>query len=72
MKVKTKKQYETWLNDLGCEFENCVYLTNKNRNGGHLTEKALIKALVEYRYGTILRKYDPIAFECGFNDWRSN
>lgn len=67
---KTKKNYELSLNELGCDYDQCVYLTNKSRNGGCLSPMALRTALHSNRYGSILRKYDPIAFECGFNDWR--
>ena len=69
---KTKKAYEEYLNNLGCSYENCEYLTNKNRAGGYLKPQSLKLALYKKRYGTILRKFDNIAFNVGFNDWSRN
>lgn len=67
--MKTKKRYEQHLNEIGNTFENCEYLANKER-GQHLKPQSLIMSLHENRYGTILRKYDPTAFEVGYNEWR--
>ena len=39
-----------------------IYLTNKNRIGGHTTENHLRKMYRKRRLGEVLRKYDPIAF----------
>jgi len=72
MKKKTRKDYELYLNELGCSYENCEYLTNKNRNGGYLKPQSLKTSLSEGKYGTVLRKYDPIAFNVGFNEWEQN
>lgn len=54
--MKTKKQYEQWLNDLGYEPGHPqMIIGGKMRHG---------------KYGTMLRKYDPIAFNVGFSEWR--
>lgn len=53
---KTKKDYEKYLNEIGCTlpYGNFV-IAGKQRYG---------------YYGYLLRKYDPIAFEVGYNEWR--
>lgn len=66
---KTKKSYEEWLNVESSTYESVVYLTNPSR-GKYLKPQSLKTSLYEGRYGTILRKYDPIAFEVGFNDYK--
>lgn len=60
---KTKNNYEAYLNDLyrGDEPE-----TEQYRYLGKGLK--LVKA---GKLGTALRKYDPIAFEVGFNDWQA-
>ena len=56
--MKTRKQYELFLNDLGFEDdEEKMIIGGKLRRG---------------KYGTMMRKYDPIAFEVGFNEWKTN
>lgn len=56
--MKTRKQYELFLNDLGFEDdEEKMIIGGKLRRG---------------KYGTMMRKYDPIAFEVGFNEWKIN
>ena len=64
---KTKKNYEAYLNDLyhgggmsEAELEQYSYLGR----GQNLVKQG--------KLGTALRRHDPIAFECGFNDWRPN
>lgn len=52
----TRKEYEEYLNNLNSEIQfKDFILGGKLRNG---------------LYGKLLRKYDPIAFEVGFNDWK--
>ena len=52
---KTKKEYEKYLNEIGLSLdEDHFIIGGKKRNG---------------KYGTMLRKHDPIAFEVGFRDW---
>lgn len=69
MAKKTKSDYEDYLNGIGCSIEDCEYLTNPDR-GMHLKRQSLKNALNNLQYGKVLRKYDPIAFETGYNDWK--
>lgn len=71
MAHKTKKKYEDYLNEIGATFEDCEYMCNPRRNGKVLKPKSLRNLLNDGRYGYILRKYDPIAFETGFNEWKN-
>ncbi len=61
---KTKWNYEAYLNDLyrgnEPEIEQYRYL----KEGFALVKRG--------KLGTALRRYDPIAFEVGFNDWQPN
>lgn len=73
---KTKKAYETHLNasyadaySLSEAIENFCYMTNKSR-GKATTIKAIQTAHNNHELGTLLRKYDSIAFYAGFNMWR--
>jgi hypothetical protein len=45
--------------------ERLIYLTNKSR-GQHTTENAIRKAYRDNKVATLLKKYDPIAYnaEC--------
>lgn len=65
MKNKTKKEYENFLNGLFTYediYFNHPYLLRKgNRGANKLAESGL--------YGTLLKKFDPIAFNVGFNEW---
>lgn len=55
---KTKNNYENYLNEVGETLpEEFFIMGGKLRHGD---------------YGRLLRKYDPIAFEVGFNEWREN
>lgn len=76
---QTKKQYEAYLN--GLYSETCYdyttainefdYLTVKSR-GNHTTRENIIKHYNNLQLGALLRKYDPIAFNVGFNEWGGN
>lgn len=55
MKVK-RKDYETYLNSMG------VPEDDSRSNGGRIPDKA--------KYGSWLRKNDPIAFQVGFNEFK--
>ena len=72
--TKTKETYENYLNDhydsVGFEStcRQLIYLTNPDR-GKHISNSVLEKWIGFKRAGTLLRKYDPIAFNTGFNDW---
>jgi hypothetical protein len=72
---KTKKAYEEHLNQLYAEYyssEQAVdlfeYMTNKSR-GAHTTPSNIVSCAENHTLGTLLRKYDPIAFNTGFSDW---
>lgn len=69
MANKTKKKYEDHLNEIGASFENCEYMCNPRRSGKVIKPGSLRNLLNDGRYGYALRKYDPIAFETGFNEW---
>ena len=51
---KTKKNYETYLNELGYEGTEQMIIGGKMRLG---------------KFGTMTRKHDPIAFEVGYREW---
>ena len=48
--------------------DNFIYLTNKSR-GKHTTVKAIRTAHNNQELGTLLRKYDPIAFNVSKGDY---
>lgn len=50
----TKKEYEQQLNEIGIPEDD------KKSNGGRIPDHA--------KYGSWLRRNDPIAFQCGYND----
>jgi len=65
---KSKAIYENYLNEVyGSDYSGLEFLTNKSR-GKHCSMKQLQKAANENTLGTLLRKLDPIAFNCGLND----
>lgn len=59
MKTKTKKAYEEYLNDLTVCYDASYVIGGKFRSSYYVSRK----------YGTALRKHDPIAFEVGFYEW---
>lgn len=75
---KTKKAYEEYLNefyegafmDYYSALKQFVYMTIKNRTGGTTTNQGIINAYNNSKLGTLFRKYDTIAFNAGFNDWK--
>ena len=64
----TKKEYEEYLNNLGCSFDDVVYLSGKRVN--NISEDRIKTYLFHNKYGTMLRKLDNIAFTVGYNDWK--
>ena len=72
MANKTKKEYENYLNEL-YDFHECRDKTEHCWAGNDKTKQqknwALKKGL-QNKYGTIIRKLDPIAFEVGYNEWK--
>jgi len=72
-KRKTKAEYQKYLNYYYADvsttvFEQLHYLTSKLRTN-RISVNNLNKKIEECRCGEVLRKYDPIAFNVGFNDW---
>ncbi len=67
--ARTKKDYEDHLNEAEMQFEDLEYITNPVR-GNYISARKLRKDLGNNKAGTLLRKYDPIAFEAGYQDWR--
>ena len=58
--MKTKKEYEEWLNELGCPDDD------HPDSGGRCSWDGV------RNYGSWLRRNDPIAFQVGFNEWDIN
>jgi len=57
--MKTRKDYEEYLNEIGIDYESDEWIMGgKNRNA------------LYPNYGTALRKYDPIAFNVGYSEFR--
>lgn len=56
----TKKQYEEFLNNIGGPKEEL------KSYGGRMPDRMINK------YGTWLRKNDPIAFEVGYGEYKLN
>lgn len=69
-----KKEFEAYLNALYAEqdperlFEEMIYLTSEQRKF-RCTESTLRSAIYGGTMGTLLRKYDSIAFEVQFNEF---
>lgn len=58
---KTKLAYEKYLDELSPSFESEQWIIGGIHRHGHATMK---------RYGRALRKYDPIGFEVGYQEWK--
>ena len=52
----TRQAYEEWLNELGCPDDD-------------MAPHGRMPASYIDRYGTWLRRHDPIAFNIGFHEW---
>ena len=62
---KTMRNYESYLNEIYPYYQPFMeYLTTKSRKARNVLDRAA--------YGTMLRKYDPIAFRIGFREWAGN
>jgi len=58
--MKTRKQdYEEYLNELGLSLDDENFIIDGKFRA----------SFYPHRYGTALRRYDPIAFEVGYRDW---
>jgi hypothetical protein len=60
---KTKKNYEECLNQNSPSQGSDEWII-----GG----KIRMNLMWSNKYGTAIRKYDPIAFEVGYNEWKLN
>lgn len=56
----TQKAFEKYLNDLSYDMSEDDYII-----GGKMRHSYRDKR----RYGSALRKYDPIAFQVGYKEW---
>lgn len=72
---KTKKVYEAHLNAAYADayslyeaIDNFEYMCNRSRSRA-TTTNAIHVAHTNHTLGTLLRKYDPIAFNVGFREW---
>lgn len=61
--AKTKKEYEQHLNDLSPEQGSPEWII-----GG----KIRMELMWKNAYGTAIRKFDKIAFNIGYNEWRND
>lgn len=57
---KSKKMYEEYLN---------VNSPEHGSDKWFIGWTIRIDYMLEKKYGTALRRHDPIAFEVGYNDW---
>lgn len=72
---KTEDDYEEYLNDLYSQIfdadsavDKFIYMTVPSR-GNHLSEEEIQGHAYGNTLGTMLREYDPIAFNVGFGEW---
>lgn len=57
---KTRKEYEAFLNEISPDNDSEKWVIGgKNRY------------VNRNNYGTMLKRYDPTAFEVGYNEWRA-
>lgn len=57
---KTRKEYEAFLNEISPDNDSEKWVIGgKNRY------------VNRNNYGTMLKRYDPVAFEVGYNEWRA-
>lgn len=59
---KTKKMYEEYLNDNSPSQGSDEWIIGGTIRMSHMWRNA---------YGEAVRKFDPIAFEVGYNKWKS-
>ena len=63
MKQKTKKQYKEFLNECSPAQGGEEWII-----GGTIR----MAYMWQNKYGTAIRKYDPIAFQVGYNEFKNN
>lgn len=73
---RTKKAFEAHLNELYADaysqqqaLDNFIYLANNSRHKSTTSER-INEAYANRTLGSLLRAYDPIAFNVAFNDWK--
>ena len=71
---KTKKRFERYLNEnYSPNIAECIHFTVKtSQRQKPISKKMLQIKLDQYQYGTLLKKYDPIAFEVAYKEWSKN
>ena len=62
MRKKTKKAYEEYLNEISHEQGSEQWIIGGVIRMAHMWQK---------RFGTAIRKYDPIGFQVGYQEWCS-
>lgn len=67
-----EKQYCEFVAEVSIDREQYIYLTSKNRQGGHISEDELDAAIASGQIGYILYNLDPVAFHLGMQDWNNN
>lgn len=60
---QTKKEYEQYLNECSPAQGSDEWII-----GGVIRMALMWRS----KYGTAIRKHDPIAFEVGFNEWKKS
>lgn len=58
----TKKQYEIYLDSMSPEQGSDLWIIGGKVRMSHMWRSA---------YGEAIRKFDPIAFEVGYNEWKN-
>lgn len=73
---RTKKAFEAHLNELYADaysqqqaLDNFIYLASPHRDKS-TTYPRIIAAYNNHTLGSLLRTYDPTAFNVAFNDWK--
>lgn len=67
----TRKVFERELNDsYSANIAECIHFTVKCAGRERPISKVKLQIkLDQKKYGSLLRKYDPIAFNVAFNEW---
>lgn len=67
----TRNAFENYLNDsYSPNIAECIHFTVKCSGREKPISKVKLQIkLDQKKYGTLLRKYDPVAFNVAFNDW---
>jgi len=60
---KTRAEYEEYLNELSPEYDSDEWIMGGKRRNVYASRQ---------KYGTCMRKYDPIGFTVSFNEYNIN